>query len=61
MTVDIDMEFDGMRLSKNEVIFNVKRALDDYFNRFDNEYEEDALRVVAVYENTTVVSGGHKA
>jgi len=60
MTVDIEMEFDGMRLSKKEVIFNVQRALDEYFNRFDTEYEEDALRVVAVNENTSVVSGGDK-
>ena len=57
ITVAIDLEYDRTRVSQAEVVFNVRRALDDYFNRFDNEYEEDALKVSRVYENATDLSG----
>lgn len=57
ISIAVDLEYDRSRVSPNEVVFNVRRALDDYFNRFDSEYEEDALKVTEVYENVTALSG----
>lgn len=55
ITVSIDLEYDKLRLSPKEVVFNVRQALDEYFNRYDYAYDEEALRVIEVYENATVL------
>ncbi len=60
VSIAVEFEYDHTRLSPSEILFNLKRALDDYFNRFESEYEEDALRVseITLNENVTVVPVG---
>jgi len=48
LNIALEVDYDKDRVSPSEVIFNVKRALDEYFNRYEGEYGEDAILVSSV-------------
>lgn len=58
LTVAIDMEYDHTRVSPAEVVYNVREALEEWFNRYDVGYDQEGLRLreVRLYEDVTVVS-----
>lgn len=56
LTVAVDIEYDHNTVSPSEVIYDVKKAIDTYFNGFYSDYEEEVLRIIEVHENTPVVS-----
>jgi hypothetical protein len=62
-SIAIDFDYDRTRVSPSEILFHVKRAMDEYFNRVESDYEEDALSVreIRLYEDVTIVSGRDKS
>lgn len=61
--IEVALEYDHTRVSPSEALFNTKRALDEYFNRNEDEYDEDALKVrdIRLNENVAVVSRGNQS
>lgn len=60
MSIVIDIDYDRHRVSPREVIFNVKKALDEYFNIYGGDYDDEAIKVKEVYEDSSFVYGGDK-
>lgn len=48
INVVLDLTYDPNRVSPSEVVFNLKRALDDYFERYDDYDDAIVLREVKV-------------
>jgi len=57
LNVTVSLRYDQTRLSPPEVVYNLRQALDVYFERYDDY--DDALELDGVtVENTSVVYGG---
>lgn len=59
ISIVVDMEYDRMRITPREVIFNVRKALDEYFNLYGGDYDDDAIKVREVYEDSSGVYRGN--
>ena len=46
--INVVMDYDKTRVTAGEVKLAIQRAVDEYFNRSDNDYDDDTLTVDAV-------------